>query len=405
MKPIIFLCILVICTACAPLSPSTVEPSPTFTATQPSRVTTEPTTTPLIVPTATPTLLHPSPTPLFDIVIDNVATGQQGQLYASGFSGQDNLRHYAQWDGAKWIELGNGFNTAGNSLAVDSAGNLYTEILKDSQQGIATAIMSWDGTRWEDITANFSIAVDALKAGRVSSNVPVMALAIDGVDHVYAAGAFYYPSADHTEELPMGYAIMRDKETWTVLGQGFDRANIYALTASATGNVYVSGEQPQTGFVAQWDGENWTQISTDKLNSCLLVTHLALDKDEGLYASCRWSEPGEPIFYWDGTDWMTISEQLEGEAPAVYDMAVDGNGHLYIGGSFDSVSGIPARNIAFWDGDLWYALGDGVNERVNALAFDSSGELYIVGFFSEAGGQPAYHAAMWDGEAWHAWSK
>jgi hypothetical protein len=346
--------------------------------------------------------LHASPTPFFDIVIDNVATGQQGQLYASGFSGQDNLRHYAQWDGAKWIELGNGFNTAGNSLAVDSAGNLYTEVLKESQQGIETAIMRRDGSRWEDITANFSTAVDALKAGRISSNIPVMTLAIDGADHVYAAGAYYYPSADHTEELPMGYVIMRDMETWTVLGLGFDRANIYALTASATGNVYVSGEQPQTGFVAQWDGENWTQISTGKLNSCLSVTHLALDNAEGLYASCRWSEPGELIFYWAGVDWLTISEQLGGEAPAVYDMAVDGNGHLYIGGSFDSVSGVSARNIAFWDGDSWYALGDGVNERVNALAFDQNGKLYAVGFFTEAGGQPTYHAAMWDGEAWHA---
>ncbi len=63
---------------------------------------------------------------------------------------------------------------------------------------------------------------------------------------------------------------------------------------------------------------------------------------------------------------------------------------------------IPAQNLACWNGQLWYNLGDGFNERVNALAFSPGGELYAVGFFSEAGGLPAYHAARWDGEKWHA---
>ncbi len=46
----------------------------------------------------------------------------------------------------------------------------------------------------------------------------------------------------------------------------------------------------------------------------------------------------------------------QGEAPAVFDMAVDGNSHLYIGGTADAVSGLPARNIAYWDGETWHAL-------------------------------------------------
>ena len=83
-------------------------------------------------------------------------------------------------------------------------------------------------------------------------------------------------------------------------------------------------------------------------------------------------------------------------------MAVGRDDHLCIGGSFESVNAIPARHIACWDGNSWQALGDGVNERVNALAFDPNGELYAVGYFTEAGGLPVDHAARWDGEAWHA---
>ena len=388
--------------ACAPQDLPTFEPSPTLIATPQSLATSKPASTPFPTPTTRPTLLPPSPTPIFEVVINNMAIGQQGQLYASGFGAYgDDLRHFAQWDGVKWVALGDGFKTAGNSLAVDSAGYLYTEILTDSEQ--CMAIMNWDGAKWENITANFSIVVDALNAGRVSCNVPVVALAVDGEDNLYTAGMFYYPSADYTDELPMGYVAMRNKETWTVLGQGFDKVNIFALAASTTGKVYVSGEQPLTpegnsSYIAQWDGEKWIQINTSKLNTCLSI---ALDKSGGLYAGCQLNEPGQLIVYWNGMDWITITDQLEGEAPAVIDMAVDKNGHLYIGGSFESVSGIPARNIAYWDGSLWHALGNGVNERVEALAFDPSGELYAVGFFTEAGGLPADHVARWDGETWH----
>ena len=202
----------------------------------------------------------------------------------------------------------------------------------------------------------------------------------------------------------MGYVAKRNQETWTVLGKGFDKVNIFALAVSATGNVYVSGEQPLTpernsSYIAQWDGEKWTEINTSKLNT---TRDIALDKSGRLYVSGQSSAPAEFIAAWDGTDWITITDQFGGEVPDVYDMAVDANGQLYIGGSFDSVNGIAARNIAYWDGSSWHALGEGANERVQALAFDSSGELYVVGFFTEAGGLPAFHAAHWDGETWHA---
>jgi trimeric autotransporter adhesin len=180
--------------------------------------------------------------------------------------------------------------------------------------------------------------------------------------------------------------------------------NIFALAVSETGKVYVSGEQSlkpegNSSYVAQWDGEKWAQINTNMLNTSL---RLALDKSGRLYASGQLSTSGSYIVYWDGTDWITITDRLEGEAPAIFDMAVDANNHLYIGGSFESVSGIQARNIAYWDGGLWHALGAGVNKQVDALTFDPSGQLYVVGLFTEAGGLTVQHVARWDGETWHA---
>lgn len=402
MKSLTFLFILVLCTACAPQGLPTGEDSPTLIATQLSLTTTKPVSTSVPAPTTTPTLLLPTSIPIFDVVIDNLAIGGQGQFYASGYG--NGLQQLAQWDGAKWIALDTGFQPASNALAVDRAGHLYVEVLTDSQQGMSNAIMRWDGVKWENITGNFSTVVDAPKAGRLSSNIPVVALALDGEDNLYAAGAFFYPSADYTAEWPMGYVAKWDQETWTVLGKGFDNVNIFALAVSPTGEVYVAGEKPLTpegnsSYIARWDGEKWRQIETSKLNTS---GYIALDKSGVLYVGSLSSEPSGYIDYWDGTDWRTITAQLEGEAPAILDMAVDANGQLYISGSFESVNGIRARYIAYWDGSSWHALGDGVNKQVNALTFDPGGDLYAVGLFTEAGGLPAQHVARWDGERWHA---
>ena len=405
----ILLYILVLCTACGPLGLPAAEPSPTRIATQPSHATSE--TASVVLPTGTSAPILPSPTPMFDGIIDNVVIDQQGQLYASGPGaiGVD-VRHVARWDGEKWIALENGFQAVGAGLVVDSADRLYTDVLKESEQGMATAIMRWDGAGWEDLTGNFSMVVDALQAGRISSNIPMATLTVDGEDNLYAAGSFQYPSADHTREWPMGYVAKWNHETWTVLGHGFDHVNIYAMAVSTAGKVYVAGEQPRisagqyggAGFIALWDGETWTEISTTQLNPCMNIRSLALDKAGGLYANCIRSEAGELIFYWDGTDWITITDQLQGEGPTLYDLAVDEKGHLYIGGSFDAVSGIPARNIASWDGNVWHALEEGVNGQVYALAFDPGGELYAAGFLMEAVGLPEHPVTRWDGETWHA---
>ncbi len=319
----------------------------------------------------------------------------------------DDLRHFAQWDGARWIALGAGFRTGGNSMVVDAAGGLCTEVLTDSSQGSSTAIMRWDGAKWEDITGDFSIVVDALQPGRVSSNVPVTALAADREGNLYAGGSFYYLRPGQSTELPMGYVASWNGEAWAVLGGGFDMVNVFALATSAPGAAYASGEQPLTpegesGFIATWHASGWTQIDPGRPD---IILTMALDPSGGLYvAGQKKGTGGAFVDYWDRTHWTTIAGQFEGEAPAVFDLAVDAKGHLCVGGQFESVSGTPASNIACWDGNKWHALGNGANERVFGLAFDTSGSLYAVGYFTEVGRLPMDHLARWDGQGWHALS-
>ncbi len=88
-----------------------------------------------------------------------------------------------------------------------------------------------------------------------------------------------------------------------------------------------------------------------------------------------------------------------------YAMAVAPNGDLYVGGTFREIGGIPANNVARWDGQRWHALGAGIENGggyVYALAFGPDGALYVAGYFAQAGTARANSVARWDGAAWSA---
>ena len=88
-------------------------------------------------------------------------------------------------------------------------------------------------------------------------------------------------------------------------------------------------------------------------------------------------------------------------------VAVDSDGNLYIGGSFTTVGGVFADNVAKWKGTSWSALGAGVSGSVgriggpfvSALAVSGT-NLYVGGGFTNAGGVPVSSIAQWNGSAW-----
>jgi trimeric autotransporter adhesin len=89
-------------------------------------------------------------------------------------------------------------------------------------------------------------------------------------------------------------------------------------------------------------------------------------------------------------------------ASCTYD---DGTGTVYIGGLFQTAGGLPAANIASWNGVWWSTLGAGVSGSVFALAVYDDGTgpaLYATGNFTSAGGIPANGIAKFNGAAWAA---
>lgn len=102
---------------------------------------------------------------------------------------------------------------------------------------------------------------------------------------------------------------------------------------------------------------------------------------------------------WDGAQWSPLGDGMDDRVNA---LAVDGVGTLYAGGEFITADGGTVNHIARWDGNSWHALGDGTSGAVLALSVDADGNLYAGGSFAKAGDLTVGRVAKWDGVAWSA---
>jgi N-acetylneuraminic acid mutarotase len=129
----------------------------------------------------------------------------------------------------------------------------------------------------------------------------------------------------------------------------------------------------------------------------------------------RTGKNGEPIFepqtqHTASGTWDTQFGLPNGVSGAVYAVAADGQGNVYVGGSFIVVGGIstPVNNIARFNTqtNTWSTLGtgssNGVNGEVNALAVVGD-EVFVGGAFTSAGGVSANGVARFNTQT-NTWS-
>ena len=90
------------------------------------------------------------------------------------------------------------------------------------------------------------------------------------------------------------------------------------------------------------------------------------------------------------------------ETKGVKSIAYGPTGNIYVAGNFSAAGGVPAMNVAKWDGKTWSALGNGPGRLTGIIldgvdlrnvAVDANEHVYVSGF--EDG-----HVSMWDGVDW-----
>ena len=254
---------------------------------------------------------------------------------------------------------------------------------------------------------------EALAGGGFTNNVFALSVFDFGTGPALYVGGNFRESNGN----PGQHIASWDGRAWSPLGRGvgspvldlsvYDDGNGPALYA---GGVFIrAGEEPNANGIARWDGATWTTLGSGMFNPGIWPHAVAAMQvyDDGsgpaLYVGGSFTEaggvPALNVAKWDGKQWSALGDGIAGFM--VRDLLVfdDGSGTaLY-------ASGATEPGIVRWDGTSWTEFGGGVNNIANRMAIFDDGTgpaLYTAGQFRNAGGVPANRIACWDGTNWSA---
>ena len=161
------------------------------------------------------------------------------------------------------------------------------------------------------------------------------------------------------------------------------------------------GSGSPLGHVARWTGAQWQTVGTIAPDFGASSTRLAAWNSKVICAGLFNSIDGVPalnIAQWNGTTWSALGSGLNGRVTAL----ASHGGELYASGDFTASGATPLPGrIARWNGTSWAAVGAGLDFYADAMA-SAGGRLFAVGNITAAGGAPARRIASWDGADWTA---
>ena len=299
-----------------------------------------------------------------------------GVLYVTGdFKIGESIYDVAKWDGTSWSAVGPdntfesiGAGTAykGRSIAVDSQDNIYVAgaFFNIGEDPLADGIVKWDGTSWSAIGGEAAVDIGCEGNG----NWCLVAVAIGKDDAVYVgsngmANLFGIPEADNIAKW--------NGTAWVALGsdgEGDGNLSGYALriavdTSGAVDIVYVSyndstlRDGSPVGHFIKWDGDAWskagpTQIVEDAVRA-ITVTSGGGVLIGGWFEEIVGNTIAKKLAYFDVDGNETYALGIDGEVPifdsnqfvgggdGVQALAIDADGRIYAGGTFENANSDP----------------------------------------------------------------
>jgi hypothetical protein len=235
------------------------------------------------------------------------------------------------------------------------------------------------------------------------------------VEALAFAGGLLHAGGSFTSVGPLEaqHWVVHDGTSWAV-PQPLDNV-VHTLTPHGSDGVVVGGDFDNAGplrvqHLGIWNGAGWELLGQGPHSGYFSggeVQSLLVDGD-GVVAGGLFDQAGAvrlgSIGRWSGTAWDDLAGGVAADVGhgQVFALARLGD-DVYAAGSFSSAGGVPAANVARWDGTRWSPLGTGTDGDVHALAV-LGGRLYAGGEFALAGGLLVGGLAVWDpaAQAWGA---
>ncbi|QQS08192.1 MAG: hypothetical protein IPK69_09310 [Phycisphaerales bacterium] len=301
-----------------------------------------------------------------------------------GFSGAFAAAVAARWAGSSpgWLVAG------GDVVATESF----------ASSGIAL----WDGSAWRGLESGVIGRATALAEGPDGS--------------IYAGGFFTRTETGQHE------AVLRyDGSMWWSLpggpGVGGGGRRVEAIAALPNGDLLVGGafstaaSGETEASVARWNGSTWDFVGGGLPISTLAsrVHDLAVLDGTRVAAVGHFDDPetagGTAVAaILEDETWAIIARTLTSRdaiTPSISAAAALLNGDLVVGGVFDSIEGVPAANLARFDGVSWHAMGEGLPAiSVVSLLTLENGDILAGGGVRGGSTSGGAVAARWNGSAW-----
>lgn len=204
---------------------------------------------------------------------------------------------------------------------------------------------------------------------------------------------------------------------WSVCDTGLADVHICkTLCQGDDGLIYVGGQFDDAGGVANTKNiavydplaDAFSNLGTGTALLGDVVWQLLKRADGHILAFGAFTAMGgvantKAIADWDGSAWNSVITAISGGSSAIYGAAYDKDGNLYVTGSFTSIGGTAANNIAKrTPAGVWSALGTGLDDIGNDIVCAQNGDVYVCGKFAAANGVTVNKIARWDGTTFHA---
>ncbi len=202
------------------------------------------------------------------------------------------------------------------------------------------------------------------------------------------------------------FAPMVSNNIWSALGTS-PNGTVKGIQTDSLGNIYVVGGFTTAGgssinAIAKLTGDStYSLVGSGAISTSGQLNCIAIDSDNNIYVGGTFTSIGgvsaTNIAKWDGSAWSALGSGVNG---ACNDIKIDSTNKVYVGGAFTSAGGVSNTGyFAMWNGS-WNALGTGLDATCNALAIDSSNRVYLAGAFTLCGGSTSWHIGSWDGTAY-----
>ena len=342
-----------------------------------------------------------TPFVLFTDTIDNVMYAGGGFKTAGGV----NCYGIAKWNGQYWDSLGSGlyFNATSFINTVVDIVRFQNDIYIGGNLKIVGGkpiygLAKWNGNEWLEVGGN----VKNDTTGPTSNINGVVRTMKVFNNELYIGGLF-----DSVGTIASKNVAKWNGSTWTALGKSFniDCGNDGVSSLEVfNGEIYASGNfncpLPGNERISKLVDTNWVQVG-NSINGDAIIDKLYAYNSSlyvGGYFFANNGNADNSLMFTDGFNYYPTSG---GVLPSNLLNMINYQNELYVVGQIDYAGFNPINRIGKWDGSQWVSINLALEHNLNVVGTAGSlaiydGKLVIGGSFTSINGVPATNIAMVD---------